>query len=55
MKRMSKEYSTLFNEITDVSKELLTLVNRLMAAQQKTEEMFINDEEELIQEKSKQD
>lgn len=55
MKRVSKEYSTLFNEVTDVSEELLTLINRLKAAQQQTEELFINDEEELIQEKSTQD
>ncbi len=46
MKTMSKEYSTLFNEITDVSEELTKLVNRLMDAQKRTEEMFIADDVE---------
>ena len=52
MKTMSKEYITLFNEVTDVSEELTkltndlsTVVSRLMYAQRITEEMFINDEE----------
>jgi hypothetical protein len=51
MKTMSKEYSTLFNEITDVSDALTQLTNdlskivrRLMHAQRITEEMFIEAE-----------
>jgi hypothetical protein len=53
MKTMNKEYSILFNEITDVSEELVKLTNdlsnvvgRLMYAQQRTEEMFIEEEME---------
>jgi hypothetical protein len=53
MKTMGKEYSLLFNEITDVSEELVKLTNelskvvrRLMYAQQCAEEMFIEDEGE---------
>jgi len=46
MKTMSKEYSTLFNEITDVSEELSKLINRLMDAQKRTEEMFMEDDVE---------
>lgn len=52
MKTMNKEYSLLFNEITDVSEELANLsielskvVRRLMYAQQRTEEMFLEEEE----------
>jgi len=45
---MSKEYSLLFNEITDVSRELTKLIKRLMAAQQRAETMFVNDDEDLI-------
>ena len=48
MKAMSKEYSTLFNEITDVSEELSKLVLRLQAAQQQTEMMFLEDDDELL-------
>lgn len=45
MNAMSKEYITLFNEITDVSRELAKLVKRLMAAQLTTEEMFMKEDE----------
>ena len=41
MKTMCKEYSVLFNEITDVSEELSKLVKRLTEAQQRTEAMYI--------------
>lgn len=52
MKTMGKEYSTLFNEITDVSEELVKITNelskvvrRLMYVQMLTEEMYIEDAE----------
>lgn len=53
MKTLTKEYSLLFNEITDVSEDLamltknLTKLNRrLIIAQQRTEEMYLAAEEE---------
>jgi len=45
MKTLSKEYGVLFNEITDVSKELVKLVRRLNDAQERTEAMYIEDVE----------
>lgn len=52
MKTISKEYIILFNEITDASTTLTKLTNelskvtrQLMHAQQRTEEMFILDED----------
>lgn len=49
---INKGYSVLFNEITDVSEELIQLtenltqiVNQLMHVQQRTEEMFIEGDE----------
>lgn len=51
MKTLKKEYTTLFNEITDVSETLTTLTNelsnvviRLMLVQELTEEMIIEDD-----------
>ena len=50
MKNMSKEYMVLFNEITDASEtlaklsdELCKVTRRLMYAQLRTEELFIED------------
>lgn len=52
MKTMNKEYSVLFNEITDVSDELNKITNdiskvvrRLMLAQQRTEDLFMKEQE----------
>lgn len=54
MKAMSKEYILLFNEVTDASEtltrltsELSKVTNRLMQAQQRTEEMFIEEADNL--------
>ena len=59
MKTIPKEYSILFNEITDASKDLAQLnaeitkvLTRLMHAQQRTEEMFL--EYEIMEEKLKE-
>lgn len=45
MKTINKEYSILFNEITNVSEELKKLIQQLMYAQQCTEEMFMEQED----------
>ncbi len=52
MKTINREYSLLFNEITNVSKDLnqlsndiSTILSQLMRAQQLTEEMFLEDEQ----------
>jgi hypothetical protein len=56
MKTLSKEYTTLFNEITDVSETLTTLTNelsnviiRLMLVQELTEEIIIEDESGTVE------
>ena len=52
MKNMSKEYIVLFNEITDASEtmaklsnELCKVTRRLMYAQLRTEEMFLEEDD----------
>ncbi len=45
MKVTSEMYTKLFNEITDIQEELLKLVERLKNIQLKTEEMYINNED----------
>ncbi len=45
MKRITKEYSVLFNEITDVSEELIKLYWRLLEAQRRSEEGFLEEDE----------
>lgn len=41
MPPITKEYSVLFNEITEVSQELIKLYKRLIHVQQLAEEMYI--------------
>jgi hypothetical protein len=45
MKEITKEYSVLFNEITDVSEEILKLYTKLIEAQKRAEEIFISEDE----------
>ena len=45
MKVTSEMYTKLFNEITDIQEELLKLVEKLKNIQLKTEEMYINNED----------
>ena len=45
MKDISKEYLLLFNIITDTEHALQQLQNRLMAAQQQAELLFLEDPE----------
>lgn len=46
MKRISKEYSMLFNAITDTESELARIRARLIRTQQDAEEAYIKDEED---------
>ena len=43
MKNVSKEYSYLFNEITEIILELELLRERLIKCQQNSEEIYISD------------
>lgn len=45
MENISREYLLLFNTITDTEQELSWLNRRLILAQQRAEELFINGEE----------
>ncbi|NLU23851.1 MAG: hypothetical protein GXW99_03840 [Clostridiales bacterium] len=45
MENISREYLLLFNTITDTEQELSRLNRRLILAQQRAEELFINGEE----------
>ena len=45
MQKGSKEYLLLFNAITDAQESLRRLQARLIDAQQKSEELFITDDE----------
>ncbi|MBP1737447.1 MAG: hypothetical protein H6Q60_1328 [Oscillospiraceae bacterium] len=45
MQPVSKEYSVLFNEITDISEEVIRLYKRLVAIQQTAEEIYISQED----------
>lgn len=42
MEDMEKEYTTLFNVITDTISQLSLLREKLILAQQQAEEMYIN-------------
>lgn len=44
MKTITKEYSVLFNEITEVSEELIKLYERLIEAQRRAEEIYIEED-----------
>jgi len=46
MKRISKEYSMLFNAITDTESALEKIRARLIRTQQDAEEAYIKDEED---------
>ena len=46
MDKLSKEYILLFNEITEAIESLDQIRERLIQAQQKTEELFICKDEE---------
>ena len=46
MKRISKEYSILFNAITDTESELARIRARLIRTQQDAEEAYIKDDED---------
>ena len=45
MHEIQKEYSILFNAITDTEAELLRLRSRLVEAQQMAEELYISGQE----------
>lgn len=45
MSVITKEYSLLFNEITEVSEALVKLYQRLLEAQRCAEEIYIKDED----------
>jgi hypothetical protein len=45
MQKIRKEYSYLFNEITDISEELIELYHRLVLVQQTAEELYISEAE----------
>jgi len=45
---MNKNYSLLFNAVTDLITDLESLRNRLIAIQQTAEEMYISSEPEYI-------
>ena len=47
MQKVSKEYLLLFNAITDAEESLRLLQARLIDAQQKAEELFIEDEDSV--------
>jgi len=47
MNTISKEYLLLFNAITDAEETLNQLRSRLIAAQQRSEELFLEEEPSL--------
>ena len=46
--KLTKEYLVLFNAITDAEESLRILRERLMAAQQKAEELYISHMDEDV-------
>ena len=53
MQSLTKEYLLLFNAITDAEETLQKVRSSLIAAQQKAEELFVEegDDQEAVQEK----
>ena len=45
MRKISREYSILFNAITDIENDLARIRARLIKTQQDVEEAYINDDE----------